>query len=217
MSAMSHALLNATSVLDALHGGRVHTRRVRVLAARLAALLPAGASVLDVGAGDGRLAAAVASLRRDVRVEGIDVLVRPDAVIRVAPFDGERVSAADDTFDVAMCVDVLHHARDPRALLAEASRVASRVLLKDHLRDGWLAAPTLRWMDWVGNSRHGVTLPFNYLSRHEWTTVFSDLGLEIETWTSHVPLYPWPASLIFGRGLHFIALLNRRNRASCPS
>ena len=51
----------------------------------------------------------------------------------------------------------------------------------------------------------------------KWTTVFPERGLEIETWTSRVPLYPWPASLLFGRRLHFTALLNRRPRASCRS
>ena len=200
----------SATVTGMLHDRIVHSRRVRVLASQLAPLLPHSASVLDVGAGDGRLAHAILDQRPDIRMRGVDVLVRPDAAVPVETFDGHRLPYGDRTFDVAMCVDVLHHAADPRALLHEAARVGCRVLLKDHLRDGWLAASTLRLMDTVGNRRHGVALPFNYLSRAEWSRAYEALGLEIDAWTSRVPLYPWPASLVFGRGLHFIAMLRSR-------
>ena len=31
---------------------------------------------------------------------------------------------------------------------------------------------TLAFMDWVGNKGHDVRLPYNYLSKAEWTAVF---------------------------------------------
>lgn len=194
----------------ALHARYVHPRRVRVLADRLAGLAPARGRLLDVGCGDGRLAQALAACRPGLRVAGIDVLVRPDAVIPVEEFDGRRIRYENDAFDAALCVDVLHHADDPAALLAEVSRVAPLVLLKDHLRDGWLAAPTLRLMDWVGNARHGIALPYSYMSSAEWRRVFETLGLSVEHFSRKVPLYPVPAAWLFGRGLHFVARLARR-------
>ena len=70
-----------------------------------------------------------------------------------------------------MIVDVLHHAGDPEALLAEAARVARTVVVKDHFCDGVAAYPALRFMDWIANAVHGVRLPYNYLSLPQWTGV----------------------------------------------
>ena len=59
-----------------LHQSFVHPRRVRVIADHASRLVPRDARVLDVGTGDGLIAAALAERRRDLRIEGIDVLVR---------------------------------------------------------------------------------------------------------------------------------------------
>ncbi len=198
------------SVLAEAHGALVFARRVRVLAAHLAKLLPEGASVLDVGCGDGSIAAAILSLRPDLRFSGVDVLVRPRTHIPVERFDGARLPRADAGVDVALFVDVLHHTPDPGVLLTEAVRVARRcIVLKDHLADGFLARPTLRLMDYVGNAPHGVTLPYNYWSKSRWREAFDDLGLAPKVWETRLGLYPFPASLVFDRGLHFVARLER--------
>ena len=69
-----------------VHGGMVHPRRVRVLADHAARLIPPDALVLDVGTGDGRIAAAIAERRSDLRIQGIEVTVREDAAIPVRPW-----------------------------------------------------------------------------------------------------------------------------------
>jgi SAM-dependent methyltransferase len=200
------------TVVDAIHGGYVHGRRVRVLARHLASILPADAAhVLDVGCGDGALALRVMAERPGLRIDGIDVLVRPATHMAVTPFDGRTLPFADRAFDAALLVDVVHHADDPPRLLAEALRVSRRcVIVKDHLRDGWLAAPTLRFMDRVGNARHGVALPHHYWSRAEWMTAFQSLGVVPDEWRTELGLYPIPADWVFGRGLHFLARVRRR-------
>jgi hypothetical protein len=86
------------------------------------------------------------------------------------------------------------------------------VLLKDHLADGFLAHSTLRFMDDVGNARHGVPLPHTYWSRQEWEAAFARLGLRVEHFTTRLGLYPWPTSLLFGRKLHFVARLGVPDR-----
>jgi len=92
--------------------------------------------------------------------------------------------------------------------LREAKRVARRaIVLKDHTADGALADLILRFMDWVGNAHHNVILPYNYWSEQRWRTAFAELGLGIEQWQSTLGLYPWPASLVFERGLHFVTRL----------
>jgi SAM-dependent methyltransferase len=206
------------SLIDRIHDGVVFGRRVRVLAGHIARLLPPGASVLDVGAGDGQLAALVRSLRPDITVSGVDVLIRPATAIPVEQFDGIHIPRATGSVDVAMLIDVLHHTDDPLVLLREASRVAKLVLIKDHTRDGLLAEATLRFMDDVGNARHGVRLPYNYLAWSEWTRAFAAVGLEPASVTRRLGLYPPPASWLFDRSLHFVATLRHRARpATVPA
>lgn len=186
----------------------VYKRRIEVLASHFAALLPRGAHVLDVGCGDGALSARLGALRSDVRIEGVDVLVRPRTAIPVKAFDGAHLPYDDASVDAVLMVDVLHHTDDPLVLLRESARVArSAVLIKDHLRDGFAAGLTLRAMDWVGNARHGVRLPYNYWSRGQWSHAFEHVGLEVQEWRSSLDLYPVPARWIFDRSLHFIVSL----------
>ena len=194
--------------LDRYHAARVHTRRVRVLAAAAARLLPPGLTVLDVGCGDGLLAATLGKLRPDLTLTGVELAPRSGCLIPVSAFDGRHLPFADRSFDAVLIVDVLHHTTEPAVLLHEAARVAkSAVLLKDHLREGWGAQTTLRLMDEVGNRRHAVALPYHYLSQAEWGRVFAECGLVAEETDSLRSLYPFPASLVFGRGLHFFSRL----------
>ncbi len=152
---------------------------------------------------------AILQQRPDVTIEGLDVLVRPKTPIPVRPFDGVTLPFAPSSFDVVMFADVLHHTTDPRTLLREAARVGRAILIKDHRREGFLAGPTLRFMDWVGNAHHGVTLPYNYWSEAEWASAFEESDLKVIEMKKSVCLYHPPASWLFDRGLHFIARLER--------
>jgi SAM-dependent methyltransferase len=196
-------------VLAAVHDKLVFGRRVRRLAAVISERLPNGARVLDVGCGSGDLAVLIMQKRPDVVIEGIDVLVRPNTAIPVHAFDGARIPFADNAFDAAIVVDVLHHTDDPEAVLAEIARIAPMVIIKDHLRDGIAANTTLRFMDWVGNAAHGVRLPYNYLSRKEWTNIWRTLDLGSSRFATRLSLYPRPFSWLFDRGLHFVTVLSR--------
>jgi SAM-dependent methyltransferase len=199
------------NLLNQIHGAYVYGRRVRVLSKELAPLLPPDARVLDVGCGDGLISKLIMDRRPDVKIRGIDVLIRPKSHIPVELFNGETIPHSDASFDVVMFVDVLHHTRDPKAVLGEAGRVARHcVLLKDHNRDGVLAGPTLTFMDWVGNARHGVRLPYNYWSRRQWAEAFAALGLTPVATKTSLGLYPWPASWVFGRKLHFVTKLQKK-------
>jgi len=195
-------------LIDRIHEKQVFVRRTRVLAARIAAELPPDVEILDVGCGDGSLAAQILRLRPDVRIRGIDTLVRAAPHVPVEPFDGRHIPYPDDSFDLVLFVDVLHHTEDPMALLHEAERVGRRwIVIKDHLQQGWLAFSTLWLMDWVGNARHGVALPFLYWTPAEWDRAFRELRLTTETRAEQLGIYPWPFSAVFDRSLHFLVRL----------
>lgn len=196
------------SLLGKAHGNLVFSRRVRQLCKHLSDLMPQSAKVLDVGCGDGTLAMLIKQLRPDVEIEGIDVLVRGKTQIPVKEFDGVTIPFEDNTFDVVMFVDVLHHTDDPMILLKEAARVAKDfVVIKDHTDEGILSNSTLRFMDWVGNKPHGVVLPYNYWKEAQWKNAFQKLQLEILAWQNKLELYPFFADLFFGRNLHIVTKL----------
>jgi SAM-dependent methyltransferase len=193
------------------HHALVFEPRTRVLAEMLAVQIPQRASVLDIGCGDGTIGSLIAQLRSDISIQGVEYLVRPGCKIECHPFDGSSLPFLDASFDVCLFVDVLHHTKDPAILLCEAARVSrSFVLLKDHLDENFFDDVTLRFMDWVGNRPHGVVLTYNYQSRREWEEHFLKCGLAEENWTTQVPLYPPPFSLLVGRGLHFVSLLRKK-------
>ena len=196
------------SLLGRLHGDLVFERRTQVLSEQLTAVLPEGAEILDVGCGDGSIDRLIGELRPDVTISGTDLIVRPQTHVPVTKFDGTTLPHADRSKDVVMFVDVLHHTDDPEILLREARRVARKaVVLKDHTRDGLLAGPTLRFMDWVGNAPHGIPLPYNYWPERRWRDAFARIGLTPTVWLGKLGLYPPPAAWLFDRSLHFIAHL----------
>ena len=206
------------NVLDRLHGGYVYQRRISQLSHEIAQLLPSHASVLDVGCGDGLLGSEIGRLRPDLHLEGIDILVRGKTFMPVKEFDGKTIPLPDNSTDVVMFVDVLHHTEDPTVLLREAKRVARQaIVIKDHTRNGPLADTRLRLMDWVGNARHGVVLPYNYWPRNRWHTELMNLALIEDKWNEALHLYPWWANWIFGSSLHFIARLHPRPAKSATS
>ena len=193
-----------------LHDRFVGNRRITVLANWFAEIIPPHATVLDVGCGDGAISAVVQSKRADLHLRGIDVLPRKKTFIPVELFDGTHFPFPDASFDAVLFSDVLHHTEDANVLLAEARRVAAQyVVIKDHYRKGWLAGARLRGMDWVGNARYGVALPYNYWTEAQWDVAWQKLQLVPERLVRNLRLYPVPGDWIFGAQLHFIALLRR--------
>lgn len=127
-------------LLNWTHDRVVHSWRVEALRRSLAPLVPEGAFVLDVGCGDGLLARRLAE-SRGCRVEGTDVLSRPAPHILTTLFDGRHIPDEDNSIDVVMLVDVLHHTDDPGTLLSEARRsLAARSSSRTtHARASWRA------------------------------------------------------------------------------
>lgn len=197
-----------TDITGSLHQRYVAPRRAGILAAHLAPLLPERGRVLDVGCGDGAVSQAILRLRPDLQIQGVEVLLRGTPQIAASAYDGKNIPFPDKAFDAVMFVDVLHHTAEPARLLREGARVAAKcVVIKDHTAEGLLAFATLRFMDRVGNARHGVALPFNYWRHAQWRQEFERVGLSPVIWKDALHLYPWPASLWFDRSLHFVSRL----------
>lgn len=196
------------NLVEHIHSGYIQKRRVHCLVGHLEQIIPRDAVVLDIGCGDGHLAALLSERRPDIAVEGLDVLKRENTGVPVREFDGETIPYETRSVDVVMFIDVLHHVDNPVHILREAVRVSKRsIVIKDHLCDGWLARATLAFMDRVGNARYGVALPGNYWRLSQWEHIFRMLHLKPVAWHHKLQLYPRLLDPIFGRSLHFLTKL----------
>ncbi|MEW6567015.1 MAG: methyltransferase domain-containing protein [Chloroflexota bacterium] len=187
-------------------GGPFQARRYQVLSSHIAGLLPHGASVLDVGCGNGHLSSLVRSARPDITILGAEVISYPSPQIPTMLFDGRRLPCSAGAVDVVTLVDVLHHTCEPVAMLREAARVArERIIIKDHLAVSAFDRALLALIDWSGNALSGIPMPFSYWSREQWREAFGWAGLRERSWTEDLPLYRGWAPWLVGRSLHFVA------------
>ncbi len=202
-------------VMARVHAGLRMDRRANAIATHLAAMLPASTSVLDVGAGNGKLARAVMDRRPDVTFHAIDTKLWPDRVIDVTEFDGSRIPFPDGSFDVCLISDVLHHCLNALELLQEMVRVTrGYIVIKDHIADSAFDYQVLKLMDWIGNRGHDVPLTYDYWPWKRWQDTFAGLGLEIQDVRNKLGLYSMPLTLLVDRNLHFIAVLKVSARAA---
>ncbi len=197
------------TMLKKLHHKLVFQRRTKVLSAALLSLInPRINSLLDAGCGDGTISKLMQEKNPGLEISGIDIIERPNSYIPVRIYDGNKIPYNDDSYDAVMLIDVLHHVKEIKQMLEEAKRVSRKyILVKDHLYKTHFDFRLLKFMDRVGNKPHGVTLEYNYLKEEEWALVFADLGLKRLVEKTDIPLYPFPFSILFGRKLHFVCLL----------
>lgn len=200
------AKTNKTSLDKALvasHQKLSHSHRIGVLVAllgqRIRGLgLPAPIRVLDVGCGDMTLAKGLMAQGDDIDIICVDIHPPPadlpgrDAFwARYQPFDGRSLPFGEQSFDVVIFSDVLHHV--PHAslqpLLASAARVGRFVVIKDHFEYGWFSRQVLRAMDFVGNYGYGISVPERYFSEDTFSQVIGGAGLRMEKVDIGVRLY----------------------------
>jgi SAM-dependent methyltransferase len=164
-------------------------------------------SLLDVGAGDGSLGAALQAFRPGTTVVGLEVALRTATRpgVRMVRFDGRRIPFADGSFDVALLSNVLHHAGDPLALLIEVRRVArKRIIIKDHLTRGALDDAKLAFLDVLGNLRFGAQVSAKYLSQERWSKLFAAVpGATARTYQG-LPFRAGLLEMVFGNRLEVI-------------
>lgn len=196
-----------------IHGFTIHTNRVSTISTILVKNIPSDVtSVLDIGCGDGLISSKIQKLREKITYTGIDIMERPKCMINYQSFDGENIPFDEKSFDAIQLIDVLHHVEDINKVLQNALRYSSKyIIIKDHIYKNKFDFHTLKFMDWVGNVPHGVKVIYNFQNEVNWSKMFQNFTLQKKFYIKNINLYPWFANWIFGRELHFIAILEIEN------
>jgi SAM-dependent methyltransferase len=140
-----------------------------------------GPRVLDLGAGEGWVAAALA--RHGLRVICADVgpFARGDGSYVV--YDGTRLPFADTAFDTTLLLLTLHHCEKPEAVLDEALRVTrGRLIVTESVYRTRLDRFWLHLLDGRFNRlRHGgrMPTPLGFRRADDWHGLFASRGLEL--------------------------------------
>ena len=192
----------------------LHSTRYRMeLAECVFRLMPAtgACTVLDVGAGDGRVSAVLRGFRPSTAAFGLETVIRTEREtgLPMARFDGVHVPLADASVDVTLLLNVLHHAKQPQLLLGEIVRITrQRIVIKDHLASNKFQRWQLALLDVVGNWGSGASVRGSYWSRQQWCRTLAELGAR-PTWLETLPFRAGMWRWLFPNELEVMLVIDR--------
>lgn len=137
-------------------------------------------SILDIGAGDGRVGAAFQDGGREVRL--VDVVDYNATDLPFKLYDGVHIPFPDKSFDYSFLIVVLHHCDEPLKVLDEAMRVTrKRIIINESVYLNEANRRFNMFFDWFYNRvlHDGVNVPYNFNSPEGWEHLFRELGLQI--------------------------------------
>lgn len=138
-----------------------------------------GGKLLDLGCGSGIVAKAFQDFF-EAEISGIDII---DIRVEKIPFqiyDGKNIPFPENYFNIVLINYVLHHAKDPVALLKEAKRATrDKIVIYEDLPEGLLSRIICKI--------HGISFDkifrnqnsASFKSEKEWGKIFKELGLNI--------------------------------------
>ncbi|NBC18814.1 MAG: methyltransferase domain-containing protein [Bacteroidetes bacterium] len=166
---------------------RVQRWRARRKVDVLASWLPERPDrILDLGAGEGYVGRELAS-RTGADVQLLDVLPMNRTGLPHQVYDGKHVPFEDDTFDATVLYFVLHHCKDPAAVVQEALRVTDGpVLVVESVYTSARSLRVLTVLDRVANRlRSGGAMAaqeehLHFRTAEQWRLFFSEHGAVVQ-------------------------------------
>lgn len=135
--------------------------------------------ILDLGCGSGIVSKAFQDFFQS-QVIGVDIIDRRVFKIPFKKIDGSNLPFLKNDFDTVLIAYVLHHARNPEALLKEAKRVTkSRILIYEDVSEGLISRLACKlhgvtFDKFVGNRNKTI-----FKTEKEWQDVFEKLNLKL--------------------------------------
>lgn len=156
-----------------------YLKRAHQVTKRISKHVKKNEKVVDIGSGTGFVAKLLME-KTDAKVTLVDV--RKNPLCRHTPltlYNGKKLPFADNSFDTASLVAVLHHCPKPMDVLDEAIRVATkRIIIMEDLFESrierWLTLLEDSIVNWEFKGH-----PHNNKREKEWMEVFQKKGLKI--------------------------------------
>ena len=144
-----------------------------------------GSRILDLGCGSG---IAGKAFQEFFQADLIEVDIKDKRVVNI-PFqiiDGINLPFPENYFDVVLINYVLHHAKNPLALLKEAKRVTKdKIIIYEDLPERflgkaicWFHGYTFHLFFQHSKTEKREKLNFNFKTNKEWRDVFENLELK---------------------------------------
>jgi len=155
-------------------------------------------SILDIGAGDGRIAATFRRDKYDVQL--IDVVDFDQIRWPCQVYDGRNIPFPDKSFDYSLLITVLHHCATPLDVIREAIRVTRRrIVVNEPVYLNETHRRFNMFFHWFHNRvlHDDLSVAYNFNTPEGWEHIFreeglipaagEDLGLDLLA----VPEYHW--------------------------
>lgn len=135
--------------------------------------------ILDLGCGSGIVGETFQEFFQ-ADLFGVDIKDRRIYPIPFKLIDGKNLPFPENSFDVVLINYVLHHSRDPLALLNEAKRVTrDKIIIYEDLAEGCLSK-LVCWLHGISFDRlFGNPTKTSFNSEKGWGKIFKELGLNI--------------------------------------
>jgi SAM-dependent methyltransferase len=151
--------------------------RAREKVAPISAYLQPTDSVLDIGSGNGVLCAALRDRGHNVTALDVrDASFTP--AVRPIVYDGARLPFRDKAFDIALLITILHHTRDPERVVAEAQRVANKVIVIEEIFTNLVNRYVTYFIDSLFNAEF-FGHPHTNKTDAEWRELFDRRGFRV--------------------------------------
>jgi 2-polyprenyl-3-methyl-5-hydroxy-6-metoxy-1,4-benzoquinol methylase len=134
-------------------------------------------NILDIGSGNGMLCYTL--MKYNFKVTPLDV-DNFSFIGEVKPiiYNAVKIPFKDSSFNVALLITVLHHAQNPKQVLAEARRVANRIIVIEEIYSNKFNKYLTYFVDSIFNFEF-IGHPHTNMTDTEWREVFAHLGLKL--------------------------------------
>ncbi len=180
----------------------MNNSRADSILASFATVIPPRSRIIDIGAGKGLLAQAIAR-QFDARVTMVDVASYNQSDLPLTVCDSRTLAFADDSFDYAILSFVLHHTPKPEVILREALRVARAVIVIENDVRGTARQWLTRALDSWPALRYGTPPCYIAQPRDAWLKLFAQFPVEARVLSEF--------SLEYGFFRNFAIYLKKRN------
>ncbi len=150
--------------------------RIDPILASFASVIEPRSCIIDIGAGPGHLASEM-TRELDARVTMVDVAQYNQTDLPLTVCDSRALAFADNSFDYAVLSFVLHHCKEPKAILREALRVSRQAIVIENDVRGRLRGVITRVVDSIQSPWYGSPPCYFTKTRDEWLEFFGEFGV----------------------------------------